>query len=407
MWELEGPTPILSMSNMLMDSISLLGAMGLVLLQAVGRSLYGFVCGKLGSASVPENIHSTIFHGAMKRHYALGGALLFVLSTLVVACSGDLLEDQGQAYDNPYLGESQSLVTSLVESAVTFTSSGRQRGPTLYSQGEFLLEALASAPGVDIDVPRMSEILSAPAYSGKRGNDDLFPGEATLSPAQKKHLDRTMARAAKATGLEDLGRLLSESDARTRRDLGEEAARPILVVSAGLFAQYQYFTDPDHAGTIRQLVRQVRGSDVLDQVDLRSARGGVRLLRVQDSGDGRGGDPPPFWGQFFNPGEWWSQTVRDTRQAAELGILGGAGVGCLVGGIPTGGVGCGPGGAAGGLIGGLVGILVGGIASGVANYEEAQHAFEVAETEWCQNQSQMGAVLRHFAYAARCNASQN
>ncbi|MBN4056363.1 hypothetical protein JYT20_01445 [Rhodothermus sp. AH-315-K08] len=343
----------------------------------------------------------------MKRHYALGGALLLVLSTLVVACSGDLLENQNDAYDNPYLAESQSLVTSLIESAVEFTSPGRQRGPIHHSHGELLLEALASAPGVDIDVPRLSGTLFGPERARKGRDGDLFPGETTLSSAQKKHLDHTLARAAKATGLEDLGRLLSESDARTLRDLGAEAARPILIVSAGLFAQYEYFTDPSHAGTIRRLVWQIRDADVVAQVNIRSARGRVRVLKIQDSGDGRGANPPPFWGQFFNPGEWWSQTVRDTREAAELGILGGAGIGCLVGAIPTAGVGCGPGGAAGGLIGGLFGILVGGIAAGVANYEESQHGFEVAETEWCQDQSRMGAVLRHFGYASRCDASQN
>ncbi|MBN4056366.1 hypothetical protein JYT20_01460 [Rhodothermus sp. AH-315-K08] len=343
----------------------------------------------------------------MKRHYVLGGALLFVLSTLVVACSGDLLENQDDAYENYYLSESRSLVTSLIESAVDYTASPGQRGPNYHSQGDLLLAALGSAPGVDIDVPRLRAALSAPEGARKRRDGDPFPGDTILSPAQKGHLDLTLEHAAKATGLAELRSLLSKSDAAAVRDLGEAAARPILVVSAGLVAQYEYFTNPAHAGTIRRLVWQVRNSGEVDRVDYRAANGRVRMLRAQDSGDGRGGDPPPFWGQFFNPGEWWSQTVRDTREAAELGVLGGAGVGCLVGAIPVGGLGCAMGGAAGGLIGGFVGILVGGIAVGVASYEESSNNFRVVATEWCQDQARIQARLRHSNYSDRCDASRN
>jgi hypothetical protein len=341
----------------------------------------------------------------MKRHYAMGGAILFVLSGLVAACSGNLLESADDSYENPYLTEGRTLVTTLVKSAVEYTANARQRGPLHSDRGELLLEALGSAPGVDIDVPKLNALLTAGGASGKAKPGDPFPGETTLSSVQKEHLDRALDRAAKATDLASLGSTLAAIDRSAVRDLGQEAAKPILVVTAGLYAEYEYFTDPENAGMVRRLIAQIRQVPVVGEVTSRSAAG-VRMLRVQDTGDRPRNDPPPFWGQFFNPGDWWLDTVSDTREAAQLGVLAGAGVGCVVGSLPTAGAGCGPGGAAGGLMGGLLGVIVGGVASAIANYQQALHDFSVAETQWCESQRALMSILRDKRFAAVCDKTQ-
>ena len=294
------------------------------------------------------------------------------------------------APENPYSEEAAILVADAIEHSISFAASYH----TIHSDpGRVLLEAIdAYDPlAVDIDVDEMSRTLSAL----RAGPADKAPRGFTapdLDSMQERFIDRSIRGAAGAGSAAELGRLMDEVERDAEKHLGTEAARPVLIVTAFLEEQYRYFTSPEGEARLNVLASE------LGRFSGGEETAAPRFLQIRQVAP----NPPPNWGNYYNPGTWWEQTLSDTRDAAEVGAAGGAGVGCAFGALVGGVAGCGGGVVGGGAVGGALGVIFGGTISGILNYLEARHDFSTATQNWCAEQQRLAFSAQDEAYPETC-----
>jgi hypothetical protein len=338
----------------------------------------------------------------MKRYYLFFGAVALLLSGFIAACSGELLQP-GLSSDNPYVEQAEETIRGLVDHSIDYANT--YHGPRT-QPGVILLEAMASfGPlGVEIDVEEMNLALQNAwdPLSGKAPDAEPFRQATDLSSGQKQFLHRALNEAGGISSSEELGALFGKLERDALSDLGPEAVMPVYVVTAFLHAQYAFFTSENNAPKLRRLqhlLARAAGPAKKDRPNR------VQFLTVQeaedDPRDTRDPSPPPYFGDYYNQGDWWSATLEDTRAAAELGLIGGAGFGCIAG-LSAGPAGCAIGAGLGGPIGGFLGVFFGGLTSAIMNYRQAVGNFESAQRAWCVEQLSLNPALRSGEYLTTC-----
>ncbi|MFT5141561.1 MAG: hypothetical protein ACI80V_003128 [Rhodothermales bacterium] len=343
---------------------------------------------------------------AMKRYHLVFGAVALLLSGFIAACSGELLQP-GLSSANPYTPQAEETIQGLVDHSINYANT--YHGPRT-EPGTILLEAMgAFGPlAVDIDVDEMNLALQNAwdRSAGKSPSVEPFRQASDLSSGQKRFLHRALNEAGGISSSQELGTRLARLERDALSDLGPDAVMPVYVVTAFLYAQYAYFSNESNAPKLRRLqhlLTRAAGSAKKDPPK------GVQFLTIQTAeNDPSGGRPgtrgpsqPPNLGDYYNQGDWWEETLSDTRAAAELGLIGGAGFGCIAG-LSAGPAGCAIGAGMGGPIGGFLGVFFGGITSAIINYREAVGNFESAQRAWCVEQRQLNPVLRSGEYNSTC-----
>ena len=329
----------------------------------------------------------------MKRYNTVIGAVVVLLSVLVSACTGDLLVPDHEPVENPYREDAKRLVTGLLEHAVDYTSA--YQGST-EDPGRVLLEALASyiPEQVDVDIEALNGHLIRVRNRGARKAPQKGFEDPALSPRQNRLVEAALKAASRAESPRQLRNRLERVERTAAEALNEADLQPVLIATAFLEANFTMFTDDANRSRLNRLTWNLRQFKA-------PASEAPRFLNIQDATTPR---PPPIWGNYYNPGTWWEQTLSDTRDAAAGWAAFGAGLGCGAGMLLTANpAGCGPGIPVGGAIGGAFGFVFGGLSSAIINYLEARSNFEAAVTEWCQYQKRLPEALRDRDYEMTCD----
>ena len=323
---------------------------------------------------------STIDKGMRKTNYISLVAVCTVFLGILSGCGQSPLHTETS--ENPYLQDAHQLQADLI-SHMLVTASAASPGT---APGEAVLQALDTFEplGLDLDLPEAARVLAS-LPSARKGGD--------ASPGTYEYYQGALLKAAESLSASSSAEALRTVEREAVATLDADGGRAIQALGAFMESQYRFFTSSDNRPQLEELARALG--------DLAGSSGktrGVWFRGVQDAGS-----PPPNWVDFFDPGEWWSNTLTDATRAGTSGTVLGAAVGCLAGGAPTAGLGCGPVGAALGAVGGGLGVLIGGGGSAIMHYASAVWQFGAAEDTWCAEQNNLNPVLRDNAFEERCD----